>query len=384
MAVFSESELLAIRRHLHQIPELALKEHETHDFLLKKVQELKQDYLVVKEPSELPTALLVLVKGSDPQRNIGYRADIDALPVEEDTELPYKSTHPGIMHACGHDIHMSVALGILSYFSENQPKDNLVFFFQPAEESESGGMKAYNLGLFTGDFQVDEFYGLHDKPDLPAGAIGCREGTLFAGTCEVNIEIAGKGGHAAFPQKAKDSVVAAASLILQIQTIISRSIDPIESGVITFGKLEAGHIRNVIADHARIEGTIRGLTQAMIEKIIDRIKEVCQGVALSYGVKVTPEFNQGGYWPVENNPELTKNFISYMRDAEDVDYIETAPAMTGEDFGFLLNKIPGTMFWLGVEDDSSLHSATFTPKEAAIYKGVQAITGFLSYRMAQG
>ena len=146
MAVFSESELLAIRRHLHQIPELALKERETHDFLLKKVQELKQDYLVVKEPSELPTALLVLVKGSDPQRNIGYRADIDALPVEEDTGLPYKSTHPGIMHACGHDIHMSVALGILSYFSEKQPKDNLVFFFQPAEESESGGMKAYNLG----------------------------------------------------------------------------------------------------------------------------------------------------------------------------------------------------------------------------------------------
>ncbi|MGN1408087.1 N-acetyldiaminopimelate deacetylase [Lactobacillus sp.] len=384
MAVFSESELLAIRRHLHQIPELALKERETHDFLLKKVQELKQDHLLVKEPSELPTALLVLVKGSDPQRNIGYRADIDALPVEEDTGLPYKSTHPGIMHACGHDIHMSVALGILSYFSEKQPKDNLVFFFQPAEESESGGMKAYNLGLFTGDFQVDEFYGLHDKPDLPAGAIGCRQGTLFAGTCEVNIEIAGKGGHAAFPQKAKDSVVALASLILQIQTIISRSIDPIESGVITFGKLEAGHIRNVIADHARIEGTIRGLTQAMIEKIIDRIKEVCQGVALSYGVKVTPEFNQGGYWPVENNPELTKNFISYMRDAEDVDYIETAPAMTGEDFGFLLNKIPGTMFWLGVDDDSSLHSATFTPKEAAIYKGVQAITGFLAYRMAQG
>lgn len=383
MAALTEEELIQIRRHLHEIPELALQEKETHAYLLDVIKQMKQDYLTIREPAELPTALMVLVKGSQPKRTIGYRADIDALPVEEETGLSFKSKHPHVMHACGHDIHMTVALGVLSYFSEHQPKDNLLFFFQPAEESESGGKRAYELGLFSGEWKPDEFYGLHDNPGLPAGAIGCLNGTLFAGTTEVNIDVWGKGGHAAFPHQAKDAVVAAAALIMQIQTIISRSIDPIQSGVVTLGKVEAGRIRNVIADHARIEGTIRGLTQKMIELIDQRLAEICHGIELSFGVKVDLGLSQGGYWPVENNPELTANFIDYMKGQPDVEFIETKPAMTGEDFGFLLAKFPGTMFWLGIDDDSSLHSATLKPKEEAIYKGVTAINGFLNYRMDQ-
>ena len=135
MAVLTEDELIKIRRHLHEIPELALQEKETHAYLLEVIQNFKQDYLTIKTPESLPTALLVLVKGKDPKRTIGYRTDIDALPVTEKTGLPFSSKTPGIMHACGHDIHMSVAIGLLSYFSEQQPKDNLLFFFQPAEES---------------------------------------------------------------------------------------------------------------------------------------------------------------------------------------------------------------------------------------------------------
>jgi N-acetyldiaminopimelate deacetylase len=338
--MLSESDLIQIRRHLHQIPELALQEHKTHHFLLEMVEEMKQDFLEVRNPEELPTSMMVLVHGSAPQRTIGYRTDIDALPVEEQTGLPYASQHPGVMHACGHDIHMTVALGVLSYFSEHQPKDNLLFFFQPAEESESGGKRSYELGLFTGKWRPDEFYGLHDNPDLPAGAIGCRMGTLFAGTTEVNIDLNGKGGHAAYPQDANDTVVAAAMLISQIQTVISRSIDPIQSGVITLGKIDAGTIRNVIAGHTRIEGTIRGLTQKMIETIDQRLKDICEGIGRSYNMDVQLQLNQGGYWPVENNPELTKRFISYMKSAPNVNFIETQPAMTGEDFGFLLAKFP--------------------------------------------
>lgn len=381
--MLSESDLIQIRRHLHQIPELALQEHKTHQFLLETVEEMNQEFLEVRNPEELPTSMMVLVHGSNPQRTIGYRTDIDALPVEEQTGLPYASKNPGVMHACGHDIHMTVALGVLSYFSEHQPKDNLLFFFQPAEESESGGKQSYELGLFSGKWLPDEFYGLHDNPDLPAGAIGCRMGTLFAGTTEVNIDLNGKGGHAAYPQDANDTVVAAAMLISQIQTVISRSIDPIQSGVITLGKIDGGTIRNVIAGHTRIEGTIRGLTQKMIETIDQRLKDICEGIGRSYNMDVQLELNQGGYWPVENNPELTKRFISYMKSAKDVNFIETEPAMTGEDFGFLLAKFPGTMFWLGVDDDSQLHSATLTPKEEAIQRGVDAITGFLEYRMTQ-
>lgn len=381
--MLTEEQLIQVRRHLHEIPELALHETQTHDYLLKVIKEFNQDNLEIRVPEELPTAILVLVHGSAPQRTISYRTDIDALPVTEQTGLPYASHHPGVMHACGHDIHMTVALGVLSYFSDHQPKDNLLFFFQPAEESDYGGKRAYEAGVFAGKWRPDEFYGLHDNPDLPAGTIGCRMGTLFAGTTEVNIDINGKGGHAAYPQDANDTVVAAASLIMQVQTIISRNIDPIASGVITLGKVRGGTIRNVIAGHTRIEGTIRGLTQKMIEHIDHRLQAVCDGVAASFGLEVKLGLNQGGYWPVENNPELTRRFIDYMQQAPDVNFIETAPAMTGEDFGYLLAQFPGTMFWLGVEDDSQLHSATLTPNEDAIQKGVDAITGFLNYRMQE-
>ncbi|MEE6634924.1 N-acetyldiaminopimelate deacetylase [Limosilactobacillus pontis] len=381
--MLTEEQLIHVRRHLHEIPELALHEYQTHDYLLEVIHEFNQANLEIRVPDDLPTAILVLVHGRQPARTIGYRTDIDALPVEEQTGLPFASRHPGVMHACGHDIHMTVALGVLSFFSTHQPKDNLLFFFQPAEESDYGGKRAYEAGIFTGKWHPDEFYGLHDNPDLPAGEIGCRMGTLFAGTTEVNIDINGKGGHAAYPQDANDTVVAAASLIMQVQTIISRSIDPIASGVITLGKIRGGTIRNVIAGHTRIEGTIRGLTQEMIEHIGHRLQAVCDGVATSFGLDVDLELNQGGYWPVENDPSLTKRFIDYMQQNPDVNFIETAPAMTGEDFGYLLAQFPGTMFWLGVDDDSQLHSATLTPKDDAIQKGVDAITGFLNYRMQE-
>ena len=175
-------DLIQIRRDLHQIPELALHETQNHAYLLKVVNNLPQTWLTIREVPELPTALLVKVAGSAPKRTIGYRADIDALPVTENTGLAFSSKHPGVAHACGHDMHMTVALGVLAHFAENQPKDDLIFFFQPAEEAEYGGKRAYDLGVFENEWHVDEFYGLHDRPDLPAGAIGTNPGTLFAGT----------------------------------------------------------------------------------------------------------------------------------------------------------------------------------------------------------
>ena len=379
--MLKEDDLITIRRHLHQIPEVALEEVETHAFLMQVIVMMDQKFLKILEPKELPTAILVRVQGSDPSRTIGYRTDIDGLPVDEKTGLPYASQHPGKMHACGHDMHMTVALGVLDYFASHQPKDNLVFFFQPAEESEAGGRRAYELGLFEGEWRPDEFYGLHVNPKMQTGVIGCRMGTLFAGTTEVNIDVIGKGGHAAFPQDAKDAVVAASALVMQVQTIISRSINPIESGVITLGKFEAGTIRNVIADHARLEGTIRGLTQVMIEKIKERVQEICEGIERSFEVEVRLGLNQGGYFPVENDPVLTKRFIRFMQENPDVVYEEVPPAMTGEDFGYLLHQFPGTMFWLGVDGGAQLHESSMSPKEGAIQKGITAITEFLEYRM---
>lgn len=376
--------MIAIRRQLHQIPELALQEKETHAFLLKTVQSFPQTHLTIRTLPKLPTALLVKVHGQNPQRTIGYRTDIDALPVTEQTGLPFSSQHSGIAHACGHDIHMTVALGILDYFAHHQPKDNLIFFFQPAEESKNGGKLAYDMGTFTGDWHIDEFYGLHDRPDLPAGTISTRLGTLFAGTTEINVDLIGKSGHAALPQNANDMIVAAASFINQIQTVVARNVSPTDSAVITFGLMRAGTIRNVIAGRAYLEGTLRGFTQKQIDFLQQRIRDIGRGIAASFNCDVNVDLNQGGYYPVENNPQLTKDFIQYMQSDPAVTFAPTGPVMTGEDFGYLLNKIPGTMFWLGVNDpDSQLHAADFSPDESALAPGVTAVVYFLEHRMAE-
>ncbi|BDR61189.1 N-acetyldiaminopimelate deacetylase [Lactobacillus xylocopicola] len=379
--MLTTQQLSKIRRDLHQMPELALQEQETQKHLLQVIGQFNQQNLQVMTFSQLPTAIIVRIQGSHPVKTIGYRADMDGLPVQEKTNLPFSSQNEGRMHACGHDLHMTVALGILSYFSDHQPQDNLLFFFQPAEESESGGKLAYEQELLAGQLRPDEFFALHVTPDLPVGTIGCRLGTLFAGTTEVNIDLYGQDGHAAYPQRANDMIVAAAQLVDQIQTIVSRSIDPVAGGVITIGKLEAGVVRNVIAGHAHLEGTIRGLTQTMIERIDERLRAVAAGIAKSYDAKVDIQLNQGGYWPVENNPELTAEFIDYLQQTPQITYQETQPAMTGEDFGYLLAQFPGTMFWLGVEDRAQLHAATFNPREEAITVGVETMIGFLTAHM---
>ncbi|WEV38493.1 N-acetyldiaminopimelate deacetylase [Lactobacillus sp. ESL0680] len=381
MTEFIEQKLVRIRRQLHQIPELALKETATQKLLLQLISELPQQFLTIKTFPELPTAIMVHVKGKHANKTIGYRADIDGLPVTEQNNLPYQSQHHGVMHACGHDLHMTIALGALSYFANHQPQDNLVFFFQPAEESESGAKIAYDQQLFSGKFAVDEIYALHDTPQLPVGTIGTRQGTLFAGTTEVNVDFIGQDGHAAYPQNANDMIVAAAQFITQVQTIISRSIDPLKAGVITLGKMTAGSVRNAIAGNAHIEGTIRGLTQDMIVLIKQRLREVAAGIATSYGADIKINFNQGGYFPVENDPSLTADLINYLKQAPQINFVETEPAMTGEDFGYLTNHIPGAMFWLGVGEHGSLHSANFNPNERAIPIGVQTVTGFLKRRM---
>ncbi|KRO16470.1 N-acetyldiaminopimelate deacetylase [Lacticaseibacillus saniviri] len=376
-------DLIQTRRDLHQIPELALNETETHDYLLQVIAQLPQTWLTVRTIKVLPTAILVHITGSQPTQTLGYRADMDALPVDETTELPFSSTHAGISHACGHDLHMTVALGILAHFATHQPKDNLIFFFQPAEESHSGGKIAYDADVFTGDWHIDELYGLHDRPNLPAGTIATRIGTLFAGTSEITIDFTGRTGHAAFPQAANDMVVAASAFVTQLQSIVARNIAPTASAVITIGKFEAGTIRNVIAGAAHLEGTLRGFTQEDIAYLKQRIQELASGIAKSYNCDVHVTLEQGGYYPVVNDAAITQDFITYMQTAP-VDFERTEPVMTGEDFGYLLHHIPGTMFWLGVGDTTELHTSTFNPDEHALQPAVNAMIGYLTHRMQKG
>lgn len=373
-------DLIKIRRDLHQIPEIGLKEFKTQAYLLERINEITDGKSFVSRKT-WQTGILVFLEGYQPNKTVGWRTDIDGLPIVEATGLDFVSQHEGRMHACGHDVHMTVALGLLSEMVKSQPKDNILFVFQPAEENEAGGMLMYEDGAF-GDWLPDEFYGLHVRPDLKVGDIATNRGTLFAGTCEVLITFTGKGGHAAFPHQANDALVAASYFITQVQTIVSRNVDPIQGGVVTFGSMHAGVTNNVIAESAKLHGTIRTLTQDMSLLIQNRVREMANGVAASFGLEVEVILKQGGYLPVENNPELAQELMAFFSDENGVNLIDCLPAMTGEDFGYLLNKVPGVMFWLGIDTPYALHHPKMSPNEAAIPFAVEKISHFLRFKTA--
>ncbi|MGE7366096.1 N-acetyldiaminopimelate deacetylase [Desemzia incerta] len=364
---------IKIRRDLHLIPEVGLEEYKTRDYLLKIIQQLPQEQLEIKVDE---TAILVKVNGTEGNRTIGWRTDIDGLPVVEKTDLAFESTHEGRMHACGHDVHMAITLGILTHFSEHPAKDHLVFFFQPAEETVSGAKIYYDKG-FLNEWMPDEFYALHVDPNRPVGTIATKEGTLFASTCDLTVDFHGVGGHAAYPQESNDMVVAASQFVNQVQTIVSRNVNPVEGAVVTLGSFHAGTTGNVISDHARIEGTIRALTKDMSYRVQKRFKEIAQGIEMTYQCKVDVDLNMYGYLPVINTPKETEAFVQFMKNRADVHYEEAGTAMTGEDFGYLLDKVPGTMFWLGVDTPYGLHHPQMSPKEEAIPFAIKAVRDFL-------
>ncbi|MER2109855.1 MAG: N-acetyldiaminopimelate deacetylase [Desemzia incerta] len=364
---------IKIRRDLHLIPEVGLEEYKTRDYLLKIIQQLPQEQLEIKVDE---TAILVKVNGTEGNRTIGWRTDIDGLPVVEKTDLAFESTHEGRMHACGHDVHMAITLGILTHFSEHPAKDHLVFFFQPAEETVSGAKIYYDKG-FLNEWMPDEFYALHVDPNRPVGTIATKEGTLFASTCDLTVDFHGVGGHAAYPQESNDMVVAASQFVNQVQTIVSRNVNPVEGAVVTLGSFHAGTTGNVISDHARIEGTIRALTKDMSYRVQKRFKEIAQGIEMTYQCKVDVDLNMYGYLPVINTPKETEAFVQFMKHRADVHYEEAGTAMTGEDFGYLLDKVPGTMFWLGVDTPYGLHHPQMSPKEEAIPFAIKTVRDFL-------
>ena len=368
-----------IRRDLHQIPEIGLEEYKTHAYLMRIIDELIAglDFVEIRT---WRTGILVFIKGSTPTKTIGWRTDIDGLPIVEETGVAFASRHEGRMHACGHDMHMTIALGLLEKLTTEQPKNNLLFLFQPAEENEAGGMLMYEDGAF-GDWLPDEFYGLHVRPDLKVGDIATNTSTLFAGTCEVKLTFKGTGGHAAFPHNANDALVAASYFITQVQTIVSRNVDPIEGAVVTFGEFHAGTTNNVIAETAFLHGTIRTLTQEMNLLTQKRLREIAEGVAQSFGVELDLELKQGGYLPVENHPELAAQCMNFFQKESDVHMIDISPAMTGEDFGYLLSKVKGVMFWLGIDSPYALHHPKMAPDEAALPFAIEKFGKFLSAKV---
>jgi N-acetyldiaminopimelate deacetylase len=363
-----EEQLIKIRRDLHQIPELGFQEIKTQKYLLDVIASFEQQHLTIKQ---WKTGLLVKVTGKNPSRTIGYRADIDGLPIREETDYSFQSRHVGSMHACGHDFHMTIALGALNRLAKNPVDDNVLFIFQPAEEGPGGALPMMQSEEFK-IWKPDMIFALHIAPELPVGTVSTKKGLLFANTSELFIDFKGKGGHAAYPHLTKDMVVAASNFITQMQQIVSRRIDPLESAVITIGKLEGGFVQNVIAETARLEGTIRTLDAAVLSEIKDHLEKMMRGFEITYDCSLSVDYG-ANYHQVFNTEEHVIHFKEIVEDINDVSWHQAKSAMTGEDFGYFLKDIPGFMFWLGVNSNQGLHHSKLMPDEDAISVGVEVV-----------
>lgn len=370
--------LIQIRRDLHRIPEIGFQEYKTQAYLLSIIKQFPAERIDIQT---WKTGIFVLVKGTNPRKTIGYRADIDGLPINEETEYEFQSEHPGFMHACGHDLHMTIALGILSHFVENPITDNVLFLFQPAEEGPGGAEPMLNSEIAK-TWRPDIITALHISPELPVGTISTKPGLLFANTSELFIDLKGKGGHAAYPHTTNDMVVAACSLVNQLQTIVARNVDPLDSAVITVGKITGGTVQNIIAENARLEGTIRTLSIQSMERVKERIEALVKGVEIGYSCKATIDYG-AMYHQVFNEETLTTEFMEFTAGNTDYNVRLAKEAMTGEDFGYMVDQIPGFMFWLGVDSSFGLHHAKLMPAEEAIFVAVDVMTKYISYKANQ-
>ncbi|WP_159884002.1 N-acetyldiaminopimelate deacetylase [Paenibacillus puerhi] len=379
----SPGRFVQIRRDLHRIPELGFQEFKTQAYLLDYLTSLPQDRMEIRT---WRTGILVNLTGTGPapRRRYGYRADMDALPIQEDTGCAYRSAHPGLMHACGHDLHMSIGLGVLTYFTEHPISDDLTFIFQPAEEGPGGALPMLQSEELQ-DLRPDEIFALHIAPEYPVGTLAVKPGILFANTSELFIDLVGKGGHAAYPHQANDVVIAACQLVGQLQTIISRNVNPLDSAVITIGKIEGGAKQNIIAEQARLEGTIRTLSAGTMELVKSRLEAIVGGIETSFSCQARIDYGST-YRQVYNEEQVTADFMTWLRETQEpygITLLECTEAMTGEDFGYFLEAIPGFMFWLGVHAPYGLHHARLEPDEGAIDAAIGVMTRYLTWRSSQ-
>jgi N-acetyldiaminopimelate deacetylase len=379
-------DLIEIRRRLHRIPELAFEEHRTSEMLFGIITSLARGRDDI-EITRHRTAIIVHVPATvgldgGPAgaggKTIGWRADMDGLPVTEETGLPFGSAHPGLMHACGHDVHMTVGLGVLEQVLDRVHRHSFVFLFQPAEENISGAREIVDAGLLD-RYRISEFYALHVSPEWDAGVIATRPGTFMAGSSSVTVEFTGVAGHAGMPHRAVDPIVSVASFVLQIQAMIARNFDPATGGVVlTFGTISGGTVVNGVAASAKVMGTLRFLDAAQHDLAFRRIREIAHGVALATGATAGVRLEDSPWVPVSNDPEITARFAGYMRNRADVAFEDAPVTMASEDYGYLLSRIPGMMFWLGTGQGHPLHSEKFSPDERAIGPAVRLIGDYLA------
>ncbi len=339
--------LRALRRDLHAHPELAFKETRTAEIVAR---ELAHYGLEVHRGVARTGVVGVLRKGNS-QRAIGLRADMDALPLLEKNDFPHRSRHQGRMHACGHDGHTAMLLGAARYLAERHSElaiDGTVYvIFQPAEESEGGAAVMVAEGLFE-RFPMDAVFGLHNWPGLPVGDMAVMPGPVMASTCAFEIAVRGHGCHAAMPQQGVDTLVASSQLVLALQTIVARNVNPCESAVVSVTQIHAGDAWNIIPDDAVLRGTIRSFsaeTQDLVERAIERL---CAGIGSAFGAQISVSFDRC-YPPTINSVAETEICRRVAREVLGTDKVREneLPSMGAEDFAYLLRERPGCYVWLG-------------------------------------
>lgn len=356
------------RRYLHERPELLYEVHETAKTVTEKLKSFGCDEVV---PGIGRTGVVGVIKGNKPgSKVIGMRADMDALPLDEITGLPYASKVPGKMHACGHDGHTAMLLGAARHLCETRNfAGTAIVIFQPAEEGGAGAKAMIDDGLMT-RFNIGEVYGMHNMPGLPVGKFAMRPGPIMAAADRLTIEIEGVGGHAARPHFAVDTVLVGSQIINALQSIVARNVDPLESAVISITLFQAGHTDNVIPQTALLRGTARSLRANVRDLLEKRIVEVSEGIAKLYGAKVKVKYSRD--YPVVVNNEKAVDFASSIAreiaGEANVD-TKTPPVMGGEDFAFMLEERPGAFIFMGNGDSANLHHPAYDFNDSAIPYG---------------
>jgi hippurate hydrolase len=351
-------DITAWRRDLHEHPELLYDVHRTAQTVADKLKAFGCDEVVTGIGR---TGVVGVIKGRKPGHEvIGMRADMDALPILEETGLPYKSKTPGKMHACGHDGHTAMLLGAARYLTETRNfSGTAVVIFQPAEEGGAGGKAMVDDGMMD-RFGIKQVYGMHNHPNMPVGAFGIKSGPTMAAADHLVIEIEGKGAHAARPHASIDTVLVGAQVVNQLQSIVSRNVDPLESAVVSICMFQAGATDNVIPQTALLRGTVRTLKPEIQDMVEKRVHEVVEGTAKLYGAKATVKYNRG--YPVLMNHEKETDFAASVAGAiAGQDKVDTGipPVMGAEDFSFMLNERPGAFIFIGNGDSAGLHHPAY-------------------------
>ncbi len=369
-----QPKLVEWRRTLHQYPELGFREKQTAEL----IDRLLTEWGIEHQTGVAQTGTVAILRGSSPGSVLGIRADMDALPIQEANQVPYRSQHDGIMHACGHDGHVAIALGTAYYLSQHpeQFAGTVKIIFQPAEEGPGGAKPMIEAGALKNP-DVEAMIGLHLWNNLPLGTVGVREGAMMAAVEIFDCTIHGKGGHGAMPHQTVDPIVVSAQIVSALQAIVSRNVDPLKSAVVTVGSLHSGHTYNVIPHTAQMQGTVRYFDPAFEDFFQQRIEQAIAGICQSHGA--TYELNyQELYPPVINDRQIT-NLVRSIAEAvveTPVGVVPECQTMGGEDMSFFLQEVPGCYFFLGSANAAKdlaypHHHPRFDFDESALGVGVE-------------